>query len=214
MAKKKKYYTIWEGKQTGVFDKWKTCEQYIKGYQGAKYKSFESRQDAEIAYQRQWTDYIRPKTTHSKTLAIDYRHLPQDRQPILDSIAVDAACSGNPGEMEYRGVDVRSGFEIFRLSPHPQGTNNVGEFLAIVHALALFNHTNPKLIIYTDSLTAMAWVKAKKCKTKLQKTTKNSAVFDLIDRAEKWLSTHTYFNPIVKWQTNIWGEIPADFGRK
>lgn len=214
MAKKRKYYTIWEGKETGVFDTWKACEQHIKGHQGAKYKSFSTRQEAERAYRGDWSDYIATRSQQTKTPTVDFRHLPKAAQPILDSIAVDAACSGNPGQMEYRGVDVKSGFEIFRLPPHAHGTNNVGEFLAIVHALALFHTTNPMLLIYTDSLTAMSWVKAKKCKTKLKQNGKNVGIFDLIERAEKWLKTHTYDNPIVKWKTDVWGEIPADFGRK
>ena len=57
-------------------------------------------------------------------------------------------------------------------------------------------------------------MRQKKCKTKLPQTAVNAPIFNLIARAERWLQTHTYTNPIIKWETERWGEIPADFGRK
>jgi len=130
------------------------------------------------------------------------------------AIAVDAACSGNPGIMEYRGVDTETQAEIFRLSPMKDGTNNIGEFLAIVHALAFLKQRNLTMPIYSDSEIAMRWVQQKVCKTKLGKTADNAKIFELITRAEKWLQENTYPNRILKWETKAWGENPADFGRK
>ena len=130
------------------------------------------------------------------------------------ALAVDAACSGNPGPMEYRGVHLPSGKQIFHFGP-VQGTNNIGEFLAIVHALALLKQKNlPNMPIYSDSRTAQIWVQKKKCKTTLQRTPQTEKLFDIIARAERWLQNNTYTNPILKWDTDNWGEIPADFGRK
>ncbi|MDR1160771.1 MAG: ribonuclease H, partial [Tannerellaceae bacterium] len=134
--------------------------------------------------------------------------------PDPESIAVDAACSGNPGDMEYRGVYVRTGQEIFHIGPLKQGTNNVGEFLALVHGLALLKKTNSNLPIYTDSVNAMKWVKNKKSKTLLERMPVNEPVFNLIERAERWLRENEYTTPVIKWETSRWGEIPADFGRK
>ncbi len=133
------------------------------------------------------------------------------------AMAVDAACSGNPGKMEYRGVQAWDGKEIFRKGPYPDGTNNIGEFLALVHALAYFHQLGPKYAqtpIYSDSMTAMAWVRKKKANTKVAQTAQNKAWLPLVTRAEQWLATHTWQNPIRKWDTDRWGEIPADFGRK
>jgi ribonuclease HI len=131
-----------------------------------------------------------------------------------NAIAVDAACSGNPGPMEYRGIYLRTGKEIFHYGP-VQGTNNIGEFLAIVHALALLQQKGqPTMPIYSDSGCAISWVRKKTCKTTLQRTPENEALFGVIARAERWLRTHTYQNEILKWPTDQWGEIPADFGRK
>ena len=213
MSKKKKYYTVWNGVEPGVYDDWKICERQIKGFEGAKYKSFDTLEEANKAYQSPWYIYIGKNAEKSKAPK-DYRQLPKEEQPILTSIAVDAACSGNPGLMEYQGVDVKTGFQIFHIGPLEQGTNNIGEFLAIVHAVASFYKTNPTLPIYSDSKTAISWVKNKKAKTKLEPNEKNTAIFDLIQRAERWLHNNLFTNPILKWDTEKWGEIPADFGRK
>ena len=132
----------------------------------------------------------------------------------MNCVAVDAACSGNPGPMEYRGVYLLTGQQIFHFGP-VYGTNNIGEFLAIVHALALMKQKGIRMTIYSDSRNALAWVKQKKCKTKLERTPKTEEVFQMIERAETWLKTHTYADiPLLKWETEEWGEVPADFGRK
>lgn len=128
--------------------------------------------------------------------------------------AVDAACSGNPGPMEYRGVDLTTGQQVFHFGPI-RGTNNIGEFLAIVHALALMEQRGMTgYTIYSDSVNAQLWVKKLQCKTKLEMTPETQKAHELIARAEMWLRTHSFRVPIVKWQTKEWGEIPADFGRK
>ena len=116
--------------------------------------------------------------------------------------------------MEYRGVYTATGQEIFHIGPLKKGTNNVGEFLALVHGLALLKQKGSNLPIYSDSRNAISWVKKKKCKTLLEREPVNEQIFDLIERAEKWLNTNTYTTTILKWETSVWGEIPAYFGRK
>lgn len=130
-----------------------------------------------------------------------------------DAWAVDAACSGNPGRMEYRGVDLRTGAVVFSLGPI-YGTNNIGEFLAIVHALALMQKQGCHDAIYSDSRNALKWVRERRCRTTLKETARSAAVFELVRRAEAWLRNNSYENPLLKWDTRRWGEVPADFGRK
>lgn len=130
-----------------------------------------------------------------------------------EALCVDAACSGNPGPMEYRGVHIPSGRQIFHFGP-VQGTNNIGEFLAIVHALALLKQKNSAMPVYSDSRTAQIWVQKRKCKTTLKRNEQTEPLFAIIARAERWLQNNTWTNPILKWDTENWGEIPADFGRK
>lgn len=130
---------------------------------------------------------------------------------IKESICVDAACSGNPGPLEYKGIDTKTGELIFHHSL-PYGTNNIGEFLAVVHALALLKKEGKNIPVYTDSQTALAWIKKKKCNT--QTFLSDIKSLGIIKRAEEWLKNNTYENEVLKWETKIWGEIKADFGRK
>ena len=209
MAKKQKYYVVWKGHNPGIYNTWKDCQEQTKAYPGALYKSFLTLEEAKIAFHDDNFNYI---GTNKKSVQREKRW-PDDL--IKDSICVDAACSGNPGVMEYRAVETFSGLEIFRQGPFKGGTNNIGEFLAIVHALAfLYKKRNLKTSIYSDSRTAMKWVERKKANTKLKPTRSNKILFELIARAEIWLRTHTQSNTIIKWDTKNWGEIPADFGRK
>ena len=134
--------------------------------------------------------------------------------PEYISIAVDAASSGNPGTMEYRGVDTLTKQVLFHKGPFKMGTNNVGEFLAIVHGLAFLKKQHSDRVLYTDSKTAISWVRKKECNTSLKPTPENKPLFDLIKRAEQWLKTNPYTTVVKKWDTKTWGEIPADFGRK
>lgn len=203
---KQKYYVVWEGVTPGVYTSWNECQLQIKGFEGAKYKSFESKEEAERAYASSPYAYIGKQAKSSKPKA-----LPADI--IRQSLAVDAACSGNPGAMEYRGVYIETGEEIFHFGPM-KGTNNIGEFLAIVHGLAMLKQKNLPMPIYSDSANAISWVKQKKCKTKLPRTAETEELFQIIERAENWLSNNKYSTRIMKWETKEWGEIPADFGRK
>ena len=205
---KKKFYVVWNGVEPGVYESWDKVKAQITGYDGALYKSFSNIEDAQKAFSENPYLYIGNK---EKKQTLHYYNNPDI---IKDSIAVDAACSGNPGLLEYRGVYLKTGEEIFHQGPFEEGTNNVGEFLAIVHGLALLKQKKLPIPIYTDSVNAMKWVKDKKCKTKLVRTSTNESLFYLIERAEKWLHENTYKTLVIKWETNKWGEIPADFGRK
>ena len=203
MKKKSKYYVVWEGHNSGVYNSWEECKKQIQNYKGAKYKSFVSEQQAKVALTEEYKNHI------NKTNIINSKELPN-----YDSISVDAASSGNPGVMEYQGVDTKTKKLLFKHGPFEQGTNNIGEFLALVHGLAELKKSKNLNPIYTDSITAISWVKKKKCNTKLERTEKTERLFLLVDRALIWLKTNSYNNKILKWKTKIWGEIPADFGRK
>lgn len=210
--KKKKYYTVWKGHKRGVFETWNDCKAQITNFEGAQYKSFESFDAAKEALKGNYFNYVGKKTDFKSELSVE--QLKKIGLPNYNSISVDAASSGNPGIMEYRGVETKSKKQLFIQGPFEEGTNNIGEFLAIVHGLALLKKNNSDRILYTDSKTAISWVKKKRCNTKLERNEKNKALFELVDRAENWLKTNTYTTVIVKWETKAWGEIPADFGRK
>lgn len=204
---KKRYYVVWNGLVPGVYDTWDECQTQIKGVKQALYKSFATLAEAERAYSESPYKYIYGEKKDEKRPAAIHDTVHRN------ALAVDAACSGNPGQMEYRGVYLATGEEIFHFGPI-MGTNNIGEFLAIVHALALLAKQDSSIPIYSDSRNALLWIKQKKCKTKLDKTADTAEVFTMIERAERWLQSNTYKNPLIKWETAQWGEIPADFGRK
>ena len=226
MSKKKKYYVVWNGLTPGIYHSWDDCQAQIKGVKGAVYKSFDSKEEAERAYASPAYEYIAPSNSpkgensnSAKPASSPFDFGPFGRRPSVGgmrggpALAVDAACSGNPGPMEYRGVYLGDGKEIFHFGP-VHGTNNIGEFLAIVHALALLHKQGLTMTIYSDSRTAISWVRKKCCNTQLERTAETEQLFQLIERAEAWLKAHRVTNPIVKWETKQWGEIPADFGRK
>jgi ribonuclease HI len=205
--KKTKFYVVWKGRQTGIFRSWDECSAQVSGYPGAEYKAFDSLPAAEAALRGSYEQFRgKPASSQAWLLA--------PTRPILPSICVDAACSGVPGPVEWRGTETESGRQIFHQGPYLDGTNNVGEFLAIVHALAWMRKKNLSMPIYSDSETALSWVRAGKCRTELQRTERNAELFALIERAESWLAEHPQPPTLLKWDTNIWGEIPADFGRK
>jgi len=211
---KNKFYVVWQGRNPGIYSSWEACEKEIAGCNGAKFKGFPDRLSAETAFkegpEKYWGKDIVPFIDLSTA----------KEQPLSPAIAVDAACAGNPGKMEYQGVFVdlstqpATRHNLFKSPSFENGTNNIGEFLAIVHALALEKKNGWNLPIYSDSVNAQIWVKQKKCKTKLQRNAKNDYLFQLIERAENWLIANTVEVPVLKWKTEIWGEIPADFGRK
>ncbi len=207
--KKQKYYVVWEGVRPGVYESWAECQAQIKGFPNARYKSFKTREEAEQAFRGSFADYISQSTVSKKEAP-----RPQDMEGVVwESWSVDAACSGNPGAMEYQCVHTRTRTQIFH-QKFELGTNNIGEFLAIVHALALQAKEGTRLPIYSDSQIAIGWVRKGKCKTTLPLNPKTRTLHELIRRAEHWLATHQWDIPLLKWDTERWGEIPADFGRK
>lgn len=219
---KQKYYVVWHGVEPGVYTSWKDCERQVKGFDKALYKSFDSKDIAEEAYHSSPYDYIgknaTKKSTCSKLVDVPANRkdtvLPLPLEVTSNAWAVDAACSGNPGPMEYQGIDLKTGAQVFHFGP-VYGTNNIGEFLAIVHALALMKQKGlNNLTVYSDSRNAISWVKQQKCKTKLEVNSKTEKLHDMIFRAETWLKNNPYTTPIIKWETEKWGEVPADFGRK
>lgn len=220
MAKTKaNFYVVWQGRETGVFESWAACEQQVKGV-AAKYKGFATRAEAEKALAEGADKYITPRSATKKqeSTSLPLKDLsPTEMQQhgvTLPALAVDAACSGNPGKMEFRGVIADTGTEVFHRGPYIGGTNNIGEFLAIVLGLAYLKKHNLPWVLYSDSKTAIAWIRQKKCKTQLEWKANNQDLFLAVRAAEKWLADNTWTTTIHKWETEKWGEIPADFGRK
>lgn len=200
---KPKFYVVWVGRKPGLYRSWAECADQVNGYPGAKYKSFENEKEAREAFRGGWSDYIGKPARFT---------LPSE--VIADSLSVDAACDGSPGNLEYRGVHTGTGEEVFHVGPLENGTNNLGEFLAIVHALAWLKQQGKNSPIYSDSRIARGWVRQKEVRSKLPRTQQTEKIWLLADKALAWLKNNTYANALIEWQTDKWGEIRADFGRK
>ena len=211
MAKKQKFYVVWAGEKTGIFRTWNECSKQISGYPDAKYKSFANLEMAKMAFAADYKDFAGKKTITSKRSAAEIAAL---GKPNPESIAVDGAWNTATGIIEYQGVYTKNAKMLFHVGPYADGTNNIAEFLALVHGLALLKKKESNLPVYSDSMTAISWVRNKKAKTNQRKTAKNKELFCLMQRAEKWLKENSYRTVILKWHTDVWGEIPADFGRK
>jgi ribonuclease HI len=208
MTTRKKFYVVWKGRKRGVFSSWKECSAQVNGFPDARYMAFESHALAEQALAGRYEDF-RTGSSRAARLSRGGGDVPPP-----ESIAVDASCKGNPGPVEYRGMQVGKGREVFRQGPVENGTNNIGEFLAIVHALVHLKQRELAWPVYSDSTQAIRWVKEKRCKTRLARSPETFEIFLLIARAEAWLQKNNYPNEVRKWKTEKWGESPADFNRK
>jgi len=207
---KNNYYVVWKGHQAGIFNSWEECKKQVDGCFDAKYKGFLTLEEAKTAFAGNASDYY--GKAEKPSLSPELRKL--FGEPERDALCVDAACSGNPGVLEYRGVDLVTGKEVFRRGPFNLGTTNIGEFLAIVTGLAWLQKNGLTMPIYSDSRNGIIWTKQKRINTKLQRNSQTEALFVLLDRAILWLHNNSFDNRLLKWNTEAWGEIPADFGRK
>ncbi|WP_442787244.1 ribonuclease H1 domain-containing protein [Flavobacterium suncheonense] len=211
MAKKPKFYVVWKGRETGVFTSWDDCKAQTNGFEGAVFKSFDSKVLAEEAFKNPSEQYV---GKNKNINALSKEALAFIGDPIEDAIAVDGAWNTTTGMVEYQGVYIKTGEVLFHVGPLEDGTNNIVEFLAIVHALALSKQWYWKVPIYSDSKIALLWVRNKKASSHHMPSEKNKKLFEMLARAKKWLENNTYENELLKWETKAWGENPADFGRK
>jgi ribonuclease HI len=217
---KNKYYVVWEGSKPGIYDSWSECQAQTNGYPQAKFKAYQSKAEAEVAFKEGWKKHWgKSNSTKSNTKTVSKKV----SQPSLfeaaeeidyDSISVDVGTRGNPGPIEYKGVDTQTGEVLFQVGPIENGTNNLGEFIAIIHGLSYLKKLGSNKTVYTDSKTALSWIRNKKVASTLVRDESTKKVWELTDRALNWLHHNTYQNKVLKWKTEEWGEIKADYGRK
>lgn len=195
MNRKQKFYVVWKGRRTGVFKTWEETDAQVKGFAGAQFKSFNTRPEAESAF-RAGPVAQDPRTEPKPPSADRWKQLRLlgVEPPIIPSYCADAACSGNPGVLEYRAAKTETGEILFARGPFPEGTNNIGEFLGLVETLMLLRRQKDPSPIYSDSRNALAWVAAKQCKTQLLPNKRNARLFERITQAEQWLQHNTYPN--------------------
>jgi ribonuclease HI len=119
-------------------------------------------------------------------------------------IVVDGSCAGNPGDGQYRIMDLETNEMLFESKFFLNVTNNQMELLATLHAISKY----PDKIIYTDSQTAFAWVKNKT----INSSSSNHQMTERLTKGLNHIKSLTF--DLRMWKTRIWGENPADFNRK
>lgn len=194
----KKFYVVWVGKKKGIFETWDECKQSIQGVSGAKFKSFSSKIRAQAEY-------------YGETCSPN---------PGEMALTVDGACKGSTGEGEFRGVLLPSKTEVFRYGPYSGATNNIMEYLAAIRGLKWIESRGLRIPVYTDSATALHWIKdspQSECATSAS-VPSDSVLFSNISKSKAWINSRVKKAELLgclrKWDTAVYGEIPADFGRK
>lgn len=197
MAKNKnKYYVVWRGRETGIFDSWEACRASIDGFQGAQYKGYPTWEEAHEGHiNGYWNETIIRKIDAA------------DTEVIKRSFITDVQCDAE-GTMTYSILDNETLTYIYQSPKYLDANNNVGQFIAIVHALAHLARTSDTRPIYTTSDTAIAWTKKRECNTRLCRTLNNTNLFDLLIRANSWIANNSFANQILKWNTASWGNPP------
>lgn len=193
------FYVVWAGRTPGIYNSWKECESQVKGFKGARFKSFADENLALASY--------------GVGRALDSLDPYGSSGPVPMSYSVSASCSADNGFLEYRGVVTATGREIFRVGHLPEGSGDIGEFLAVCHALALCVRRGLEVPVYTDSQHAYTWIRRRKCGSALARTAANQTL-NLVERAERWLAGNTWRSPVLQWNTKAWGDIPAALIRK
>jgi ribonuclease HI len=214
---KNKAYVVWAGVTPGVYNTWAECEAQTKGFAGAKFKGFPSKELANDAFAEKAGAHIGQAKAKSPVSAPSS----QFKTPSIEDstyLTVDAAYSQKTKILEWRGVLVENGneTEVFRSHPYRNASANIGEFLSLIDGLEYLEANNLKMPIYSDSITAQAWVRKKRHNSNVD-TSPN--LIAMLDRADRLLQDGIYEKDksniqIKDWPSKAWGEIPADFGRK
>lgn len=199
-----KYYVIFNTENRGIYDTWGECQEKTKGVSGVKFKSFKNRSLAETALNE---NLIESKENEKI----------KDLFPKI-GFATDGACNVKKRIGQYQIYDLEKNKMIFTSKEFENTTNNQMEFLALMHALILCEDLKvledikyDNYPIYTDSITAISWLKNNKLNSNIDY---DSIVGKEIKKMLNWLKNNQYNNKIIKWETKNLGEIPADFGRK
>ena len=132
----KKFYVVWRGVKTGVFDDWPTTLALVDGFPGARYKSFPTRAEAESAFRSGAPPRNTGSTSGARPRVLRTDHA--DAVAAFDSVIFcDGACEPNPGKAGSGMAVYRAGAisSLWYGAYNPFGTNNTAELNALLQAL-------------------------------------------------------------------------------
>jgi ribonuclease HI len=141
----KKFYAVAKGRRPGIYYNWPDAQSQVEGFNGALYKSFLTRQEAE-----EWLKNPVLKKSHAAGNKKEQVHR---HEPGQDGVVIytDGGSSGNPGPGGYGVVQIYKGERKefsggFRLT-----TNNRMELTGVIVALRNLKHSDVPVTVYTDS---------------------------------------------------------------
>lgn len=146
---KKKFYAVAVGRVSGIYTDWASTEKQVKGFAGAKYKSFPTKTEAEA-----WCE--NPVYSVNKKAKSEKKNGPAQSLPtqgVDDHIYIytDGGCSGNPGPGGY-GTVILDGDDYQEFSEGFQRTtNNRMELLACLVGLQMLKSNEKPVQIFSDS---------------------------------------------------------------
>jgi len=175
----KKFYVVWQGVVPGIYTDWNSCKKQVDKFPGARYKSFPSLVEAEMAFNGS-TSAQDKKTLTSKTSVTKkrsaqnsagtkatgvktYTALEIAAMPIEVKIFTDGGCDPNPGQAGsgmalYRNEAIES---LWYGLYNPMGTNNTAELNALHQALIMAQKeldNGQSVAIFCDSKYAIQCV--------------------------------------------------------
>lgn len=151
------YYAVANGNSIGIFLNWNDCNNSVKGYKGALYKKFNTREEAD--------NFIK---TNNKNIN-DNNNDQNAKEETIDFIPdyyvyTDGACSNNGKPNASAGIGIYFGTNDNRnVSKKIEGnqTNNAAELTAIIETYFIIEDdikNGKKVAIVTDSEYAMKCV--------------------------------------------------------
>jgi ribonuclease HI len=196
---KQKFYTVWVGRNTGVFDTWEQCKAQIHEFPKAKYKSFGTKNLAEEAFANA-AEYIN-EANQNET---------ESPEPIAESICVHSyAISQNI--IGYAGYHTSAGDNYFKFENIETNHIHLADFVGLVHALAYCKEKSLALPIYSNSQNAINAIETINInRLQINPNTISQQAQNLINRAIQFLQNNTYINPILAWQTKNWGVMQSN----
>ncbi|PKG96188.1 ribonuclease H family protein [Paraglaciecola sp. MB-3u-78] len=141
----KKFYAVLKGHKVGIFTTWAACQASTKGYSGAAFKSFTTKEEADeyLGNTSTLPGTSPPKSTQGTAVA----NTPEGLTVVLAyqfpiQIYTDGACDPNPGATGSGLVVYEYGkLTTLKYGYHsPKGTNNTAELIALREAIKLAHY--------------------------------------------------------------------------
>jgi ribonuclease HI len=160
-----KYYVVWQGRETGIFNDWASCKKQIDHFPGARYKSFTTQQEAQAAFKAG----VGKSTTTTKSVSNGFKKAPGIKTyteadikaiQVDTKIYTDGGCEPNPGKAGsgmavYRNEQLA---ELWYGLYNPHGTNNTAELNALCQAMRMAEQElkhKRSVVIFCDSKYAI-----------------------------------------------------------